>query len=113
MLFDHLKAVARKAEQTPMPTQPHDTEGEPLPQQRPQVRLGLFFLRAADEVDKETTLVVASHCCKAESNNEGGPVRERMLEPTFSAVTRYTLSAATCPVLPLSSFFPFFSPRHL
>ena len=31
VMLDHLEAVARKAEQTPMPSQPDDTEGEPLP----------------------------------------------------------------------------------
>ena len=78
MVLDHLKAVAHKAKQTPVPAQPYDTDGEPLPQQRPQVGLGLCLLRIADEVDEETTLVIVSHGCKAEGGNEGGPVRELM-----------------------------------
>ena len=36
-----------------------------------------------------------------------------MLEPTFSAVTQHSLSAATCPVLLFSPFFPFFAPTLL
>ena len=31
VMLDHLEAVARKAEQTPMSAQLDDTEGEPLP----------------------------------------------------------------------------------